>query len=169
MTPRIRRMMKLFFGSALTTIVLGGMMAYTAERATPTPQALDEVEQALEAIAAKHGTAPHKLLQGMMERQLAQPYPLKGGTNVIGKDIFAIPGEERNAFVLGSQRTSWRGAPRAQSELVLLANQSVLASIPMPKNVSPRELTFVLFQPEKVFFVDGESFRVGHLNRPKPE
>ncbi|WNG40555.1 hypothetical protein F0U61_47860 [Archangium violaceum] len=155
-------------GSALVGIAMGGAMAYTAGRPTASP-AVDEAEQALAAIAAKHGTDPQSLLGELVENRLADRLPLKGGVNLVGEDVYVAPGEERNTLILGDQHERWMGAPRSKAELVVISGQTVLGSLPMPEGASLRNLSVIGFQPDKVFFLDGKEFSLGHLVRPKPE
>ncbi|WP_434384216.1 hypothetical protein [Melittangium boletus] len=159
-------MKNFLFSGAIASVALGGMMGHTSE--TPST-AVDEAEKLLTALAQKHGTTPQAILGAVMEKQMARRFPLKGGLNVVGAEVFAVAGEERNTLIVGKARERWQGAPRPESEMVLVANQEVLGRVPIPKDISVRDLTFVWFSPEKVYFLNGNTFNAGYLHRPKPK
>ncbi|WP_375772822.1 hypothetical protein NR798_18685 [Archangium gephyra] len=144
-------------------------MGYTADHQPASPAAVDAAEEALAAVAARYGTDPNELLRGVVEKRLAMRVPLKGGVNLVGEDMFVAPGNERNKLIVGEKREDWVGAPRSQSQVVVLSSKAVLGSIAIPEGLTPRDMSVVWFQPDKVFFLDGEAFELGHFARPKPE
>ena len=70
---------------------------------------------------------------------------------------------------LGNTTRPWKGAPRSESELVVLTPQGVLGSVVLPANMSFRDLTFAWFQPKKVWFFDAKLEKWGHIERPEPD
>ncbi len=112
---------------------------------------------------------PRLLLRGLIEKRLGERHLLKGGVNLVGKDVFVAPDDERNMLILSGRRERWSGAPRSQAELVVVSGQTVLGSLPMPEGASLRNLSIIDFQPDKVYFLDGKVFGLGHFDRKEPK
>ncbi|MBM7113265.1 hypothetical protein [Archangium primigenium] len=120
-------------------------------------------EWTLGAIAYLSGSSTAKLLTGVAEEEADRRLFIKGGVSPVGPDLYVLDGKAQNQ--LGTRTGRWEGAPGAQSELALLAGDSVLGSIRLPGNLSPRDVTFVWFQPEKIFVFNGTKSWFGHVPR----
>jgi len=100
------------------------------------------------------GTALQELLGGLV---LDSPQLRKGGVGIIGNsDVYVSLDEERNALILPAGK-EWHGKKSTEGEVVLVDNERVLGSIPVP---STSNLKIIIFSPSDVHYVD-MSLRVG--------
>ncbi|WP_434384222.1 hypothetical protein [Melittangium boletus] len=166
MTSQPSFITKLFKTSALASLVIGGSMGHTAEPRAQDANAQIEAERALAAIAAKYDTPPDKLLMGLIDQRLARKQFIHGRLSPIGRDVYVSPSNPRNKILLNGVVEPWLGAPRTESELVLLTDKAVVGNIALPPGLSLHDLSFVWFQPEKVWFFNAQNGRWGHIVRP---
>ncbi|WP_163998935.1 hypothetical protein [Pyxidicoccus caerfyrddinensis] len=160
------RGVRLLASCVLAAVTLGGAMGYTANRKPSVPAAaVEEAEAALAAIAAKHGTDPQTLLGAVVDHRLADRIPLKGGVAVVSESVYVLPRAAQNELGFKELKEGWKGAPRAQSELVVVAGKKVLGSVKVPDGVSLGDATIFWFQPDQVRFLDGKRFSMGNLDR----
>ncbi len=113
-----------------------------------------DLAQALEQVARKHGVEPEALRKRLAEQRFSERLYRKGGLVLVDPGVYLAPDEPHNTLVLDAGKR-WTGAARGEQELALVQGGEVVGSLRLPRHFDPRKALFAWFSGRGIHYVDG--------------
>ena len=155
-------------GGTALAFTLGGNMGHAADRPTDPLAFAEDLQQALEGVAKKHGMSVEEVYQKAVEQRVAGRLWAKGRQALVAPDLYVETQSASNTLQIQGG-APWKGAPlHGPPELVVVSGKKVLGALQLPKDARPQDATFLWFGEDRVHVLEGARLRGGYVKRHAP-